>query len=157
MKTNKDLETPDEAIYAPESHPVAGGIGAVGGAVAGAAIGAALGPIGAITGAALGVACGAVAGKAIATGIDPEAEDTYWQKQYRHEPYYESEYAFDDYGPAYRLGWQRYSPHQSFESAEKLMSEEWAQGRGSSKLEWHQARDAAKAGWSRVGSLQPLD
>lgn len=157
MKPNHDLKTPEEAIYAPESHPVAGGIGAVGGAVAGAAMGAALGPLGAVTGAALGGAFGAIAGKAIATGIDPEAEDAYWQKQYRHEPYYKSEYAFEDYGPAYQMGWQLYSPHQSFEAAEKLMSDEWAKGRGSSKLEWNQARDAAKAGWSRVNSLRPQD
>lgn len=157
MKKNNDIETPDEAIYATERHPVAGGIGAVGGAVAGASLGAALGPLGAITGAALGGTFGAIAGKAIATGIDSEAEDAYWQKQYRHEPYYESEYAFDDYGPAYRLGWQLYSPHQSFESVEKIMSDEWAEGRGSSNLEWHQAREAAKAGWTRVQSLQSLD
>jgi len=157
MKTNNETETPEEALYAPESHPVAGGIGAIGGAVAGAALGSSLGPLGALTGAALGGTFGAIAGKGIAAGIDPEAEDAYWQKQYRHEPYYESEYAFDDYGPAYRLGWQRYSPHESFESVEKAMSDEWAQGRGSSKLEWHHARDAAKAGWSRVASLQQID
>ncbi|GAA5122020.1 hypothetical protein JIN84_01485 [Luteolibacter yonseiensis] len=157
MKANNDVEAPEEAIYAPESHPVAGGIGALGGAAAGAALGAGLGPLGAVTGAVIGVACGAIAGKAIAAGIDPEAEDVYWQKQYRHEPYYESEYAYDDYGPAYRLGWQLYSPHQSFEAAEKVMSDEWAQGRGSSKLEWNQARHAAKAGWSRIGSLQVGD
>lgn len=156
-RNSKPITDSDEALYAPESHPVAGGIGAVGGALAGAALGSSLGPLGAATGAVLGGAFGAIAGKGIATGIDPEAEEAYWQKHYQHESYYQSGYGYDDYGPAYQLGWRLYSPNQSFESAEKVMSDEWAQGRGSSKLQWHEARDAAKAGWSRVHSLQPKD
>ncbi|MES2925133.1 MAG: hypothetical protein V4819_26505 [Verrucomicrobiota bacterium] len=138
-------------------HALGQGIGAGGGAIAGAAMGSGLGPLGAVTGAVLGGVFGAITGRAIAAGIDPEEEETYWQEHYNKEPYYESEYEFGDYGPAYRLGWQLYSPDTSFESAEKTMSEQWAANRGTSKLEWHQARDAAKAGWTRVESLQTKD
>jgi len=158
MKPHNDPDkTPDEASYAPEDHGLGTGIGAGGGALTGAAVGSSLGPLGAVTGAVLGGVFGAIAGRAIAAGIDPEAEEAYWQKQYHKEPYYESEYAFEDYGPAYRLGWQLYSPQTSFEAAENVMSEQWIKGRGTSKLEWHKARDAAKAGWNRVASLQAED
>ncbi|HEX7261649.1 MAG TPA: glycine zipper domain-containing protein [Luteolibacter sp.] len=153
MKTpNKHEEQRDKdaASYAAESHPLAGGIGAVGGGLTGAAIGSAIGPLGALTGAALGATFGAIVSKGIAEGIDPEAEQAYWKKRYREEPYYENEYAFDDYGPAYRMGWQLFTPDMSFEAAEQIMSDEWEQGKGSSRLPWTHARNAAKASWERV-------
>lgn len=155
MKPHDDRENED-ASYGPEDHALGESIGMGGGAIAGAVMGSSLGPLGAVTGAVLGGGFGAIAGRGIALGIEPETEDAYWREHYHQEPYYDSSYAYEDYGPAYRLGWQLYSPHTSFEAAEKIMSAEWAKGRGSSKLEWHQARDAAKAGWSRV-SLQPKE
>ena len=147
---NKDS---DEPIYAPEEHGLGEGIGAGGGAITGAAIGSSLGPLGAVTGAVLGGVFGAIAGRGIAVAIDAKAEEAYWEVHHVDEPYYESDYAFEDYGPAYRLGWQHYSPDSSFEAEEEAMADEWAQGRGSSRLEWEKARDAAKAGWSRVSLL----
>ncbi len=158
MKPDNDPDNnkaTDEPSYAPEEHGLGTGIGAGGGALTGALMGASLGPLGSVTGAILGGAFGAVAGRAIAAGIDPEAEDAYWHERFNKEPYYESGYAFEDYSPAYRLGWQLYSPQTTFESAEKILSDEWAKGRGGSKLDWHQARDAAKAGWTRMESLHP--
>jgi hypothetical protein len=123
----------DVVSGAADNHPVSTAVGAVGGTLAGAALGAALGPIGALSGAAVGSMIGAVAGKGIAKGIDPEAETAYWQRRYREEPYYQAEYSFDDYGPAYGLGWRLYAPDTSFESSEKVMSllvvvNEWRYG-----------------------------
>jgi hypothetical protein len=140
-----------------ESHPLGTGIGAVGGTLAGAALGSALGPLGALTGAAIGSVAGAIAGRGIAEGIDPDAEIAYWQRRYREEPYYQSEYAFDDYGPAYGLGWRLYAPDSTFESVEPRMSESWEKERGSSRLPWHHARDAARASWERVHANRQID
>lgn len=140
-----------------ESHPIGTGLGAVGGAVGGAALGSTLGPLGALTGAAIGSVAGAIAGRGIAEGIDPDAETAYWQRRYRDEPYYRSEYAFDDYGPAYGLGWRLYAPDVTFEAAEPLMSETWNKDRGTSRLPWSEAREAARASWDRVHSSRPPD
>lgn len=147
---NKDEK--DVVSYAAEPHKLGTGIGAVGGAITGAAIGSSLGPLGAVTGAVLGGSFGAIAGAGIAEGIDPDAEEAYWQRRYRDEPYYESEYTFDDYGPAYKMGWQLYSPEVSFEAAEKSIADQWARERNSSRLEWPKARDAAAAGWTKARS-----
>ena len=158
MKPHNDSDRGDEAVTQDlQKHALGQHIGTGGGAIAGAAMGASLGPLGAVTGALIGGTFGAIAGRAIAASIDPEGEDAYWQEHFPQEPYFQSGYTFEDYGPAYRMGWQLYSPHTSFESVDKIMSDQWAQSRGNSKLEWHQARDAAKAGWTRMESFQPKD
>ena len=153
MKTDEN-ETPsddkDPVSYAAGSHPLGAGIGAAGGALTGAALGAALGPAGAVTGAILGGAFGAIAGEGIAEGIDPEAETTYWQNHYHHEPFYLPGHAFEDYGPAFRLGWESYRPEATFEESEETLRDKWTKDKGSSKLEWEQARDAVRAAWTRV-------
>ncbi|RYD47041.1 MAG: hypothetical protein EOP85_06240, partial [Verrucomicrobiaceae bacterium] len=135
--------SPAGPVYEENHHLLGTGIGAVGGALTGAAVGAIAGPVGVVAGAVAGGAFGAVAGAAYSLGVDPEVETSYWHDRYRNEPYYRDEYAFEDYGPAYQLGWQLYSPNVSFEMAEKAMSEEWAKNRGASRLEWDHAREAA--------------
>lgn len=146
----------DDAKYAPESHTVGAEVGAVSGGMAGATLGTALGgPAGLVAGATLGAAVGAIAGFGIAEGIDPQAEQEYWQKHHRDEAYFESEYTFEDYGPAYQLGWQHYSPHTNFETAEEKLSSIWSQGRSNSQLNWDKAREAAKASWQKVQHALP--
>src|SRR6478672_3405929 len=133
METNDDPKTNnDKPVYAPEEHGLGEGIGAGGGAIAGAAIGSSLGPLGAVTGAVLGGAFGAIAGRGIAVAIDAKAEEAYWKQNHFAEPYYESDYEFEDYGPAYRLGWEHYSPETSFEAEEDVMADEWENVRGPS-------------------------
>lgn len=147
---DKDPLTKDPISSAADTHPIGTGVGAVGGLAVGAAIGSALGPLGALAGASIGAVSGAIAGRGIAEGIDPDAETAYWQRRYRDEPYYQSEYAFDDYAPAYGLGWRMYAPDATFETAEHRMSADWERERGNSKLPWENARDAARASWDRV-------
>src|SRR5438067_804534 len=91
----------------------AGGValGAVGAAIQGAATGTLVGgPVGTAVGAAVGVVAGAVggglAGKAIAETIEPTAEEAHWRKTYQERPYVEEGATYDDYGPAYRYGWE---------------------------------------------------
>lgn len=158
MKATKQPDkklTQDAISGASENHPVGTGVGALGGAAAGAVLGFALGPLGSITGAVVGTVAGAIAGKGIAEGINPEVEEAHWKSRFRDEPYYKSEYEYEDYGPAFRLGMQRYAPDASFASAEELMSKEWASERGTSRLEWQYAREAAKAGWDRIHHSYP--
>jgi len=142
----------DPITGAPGSHPVGTGLGSAGGAAAGAAIGAPAGPVGALVGGIIGAIAGGAAGHGIAESIDPTAEEAYWSENFRNEPYYEDDYDYTDYQPAYRMGYERYPSFQGrqYEDAERELAKEWEQTRGTSRLDWERARPAARASWQRI-------
>ena len=147
-------ENRDPITDAPGAHPVGVGIGAAaGGIAAGAAAGTlAAGPIGTGVGAAVGAVAGGLAGKAVAEHYDPTIEEKYWRNAYTNEPYYDTEYGFDDYMPAYRLGGAagaRYGD-TPFEAFEDDLAQEYRDARGNSRLDWEQAHPAVRAAWTRV-------
>lgn len=92
--------------------------------------------------------------------INPTAEDAYWRNTFRREPYYKAELGFDDYGPAYRVGYtapvRRSGP---FAALEEALRGDWAQVKGRSRLSWEEARQAARAAWEHAtqasGAAQP--
>ena len=147
-------ENRDPITNAPGAHPVGVGIGAAaGGIAAGAAAGTlAAGPVGTVVGAAIGAVAGGLAGKAVAEHYDPTVEENYWRGAYFNEPYYDTEYGFEDYLPAYRLGGAagaRYGD-TPFDVFEKDLAQEYRDTRGDSRLDWDQASPAARAAWTRV-------
>lgn len=155
--TKQPGTNPDPITGAPGAHPVGVGIGAAaGGIAAGAAAGTlAAGPIGTVVGAAVGAVIGGLGGKAVAEHFDPTVEEQYWRGAYNNEPYYKSEYGFDDYAPAYRLGGEareRYGD-APFEDVESDLADDYRRARGTSRLEWNVARDATRAAWTRVGGI----
>ena len=95
----------DPLSDAPGAHPVGTGIGAAGGAVTGAAFGAMGGPIGAAVGGVAGAVVGGLAGKGAAEAVNPTVEDAYWRDAYQSEPYYVAGRSYEEYRPAYELGW----------------------------------------------------
>ena len=104
-------DNPDPITGAPGAHPVGTGLGAAaGGVIAGAAAGTVAGPVGAVAGAAVGAIVGGLAGKGVAEGVNPSDEDAYWRANFEREPYYLAGYGFDDYAPAYRLGYDAAAP-----------------------------------------------
>lgn len=154
--TRKD-ENRDPITGEPGSHPLGTGLGSASGAAAGAAIGALGGPVGMAVGGVIGAVAGGVVGHEVAEGLDPTAEDAYWNEQHRKEPYYEADYDFNDYRPAYRMGYDQYArnPGVSFDSTEASLSDKWNdEYRGRSRLEWEKARDAMRAGWERLENRQ---
>ena len=111
----------DPITGAPGSHPVGTGVGAAAGAVgAGAAVGSCGRTVGTAVGAAVGAVVGGLAGKGIAERIDPTVEDQYWRENYKTRPYVAAGSSYDDYGPAYRYGWDSYGLYgdRSFDVAE---------------------------------------
>ena len=144
----------DPITDAPGAHPVGVGIGAAaGGIAAGAAVGTlAAGPVGTVVGAAVGAFAGGLAGKAVAEHYDPTIEETYWRGAFSNEPYYDTEYGYEDYAPAYRLGGAAGARHEiaSFDGLEKDLAQEYRKSRGDSRLEWEQASPAARAAWTHV-------
>ena len=141
----------DPLTNEPGAHPVGTGVGAAGGAVAGAAAGAFGGPIGAAVGGIAGAIVGGLAGKAAAESVNPTAEDAYWRESYNREPYYQSGRTYDEYRPAYELGWSSVDRYEGdFAAVEPHLSRDWGTARGTSTLDWEQARPATQAAWERA-------
>jgi phage tail tape-measure protein len=156
--TGNDMNR-DPISGAPGAHPVGTGIGATGGAAAGAAIGSVAGPVGTIVGGAVGAVVGGLAGKAGGEAVNPTAENAYWQEAHASQPYATSSNGYDDYAPAYKLGYEsraRYGD-SSFDQAESQLKTEWERTKGSSKLAWEQAAPATRAAWHRVERVLPGD
>ena len=87
---------------------------------------------------------------AVAGIVRPDAEERHWQRCYRAEPYHVAGCAYEDYAPAYRLGYSRF--HGGGFRLEDVMADaerEWPHVRGRSCLDWPQAAPAFAAAWQR--------
>jgi len=111
-----------------------------------------------IAGAALGAAAGGAAGKGIARAVNPKAEDTFWQGAYINAPYYAAGRTYDDYAPAYRLGYEGWSRYGGvYDDYEPRLASEWDSVKGRSRLTWEEAKAASRASWDRVERAIPGD
>jgi uncharacterized protein (TIGR02284 family) len=144
----------DPLTNEPGAHPVGTGVGAaVGGASAGAAAGAVGGPVGAVVGGVAGAVVGGLAGKAAAEGVNPTNEDAYWRESYEREPYYVGGRTYDQYRPAYELGWSSVGRYEGdFDAVEPRLADEW-RARHSDGLGWEDARPATRAAWDRASGM----
>ena len=155
--TAKNPSNADPISGAPGAHPAGVGVGAAGGAAAGAAIGSMAGPVGTVVGGAIGAVAGGLAGKGAAEGVNPTAEDTYWRDNYTKTPGYKADYTYDDYAPAYALGYNNARRFPSYDLAEPHMADEWDRVKGHSRLSWEQAKAASRAAWDKVERAMPGD
>lgn len=130
------------------------GIGVAGGAAAGAAAGMLGGPVTAAVGAVVGAAVGGFTGNKIAEAIDPSAEDAYWKEHFQAEPYYSGGFGYEDYAPAYRLGYaSRAEGKADWNALNTEWRERWDAERGASRLDWKAAEPAAQAAWRRAHEI----
>jgi uncharacterized protein (TIGR02284 family) len=141
----------DPITGAPGAHPVGTGVGATGGALAGAAAGSLAGPVGTVVGLVAGAVVGGLGGKAVGEAVNPTQEDAYWRENYDKETYYDTGRPYDDYAPAYKLGYLgRAERGADFDAVEPALAAEWSSRRGDSSLDWPQARPATRAAWDRA-------
>ena len=150
----------DPITKEPGSHPVGTGVGATGGAVAGAAVGGAVGgPVGAAIGGAAGAVAGGLGGHEVAEKVNPTVEDNFWRENYTSRPYVRDNVTYDDYRPAYRVGWESRERFRDrrFEEVESDLERNWEASRGESRLSWRDAREAARDAWHRVEERIPGD
>lgn len=83
--------------------------------------------------------------------INPTAEEAYWREAYRREPYVRPDFDYEDYGPAYRVGYTAPVRRQGgFEELETDLKNDFQQVRGRSRLGWEEAREATRAAWRRA-------
>ena len=143
----------------PGAHPVGAGVGALGAGAAGAAIGGAVGgpvgaPIGAVIGTVVGGIGGGLAGKGIAEAINPTEEDAYWQSNFRNASYFQNDYEFADYAPAYKVGYEGYRQSamsgRKYADMEPDMQRDFEQTKGTSRLDWEKAKAASRDAWDRA-------
>lgn len=160
MKTEQEIDRNEDPITGePGSHPVGVGVGTAGGAATGAAIGAVGGPVGVVVGALVGGVAGAYAGKGVAEAIDPTVEEAYWRDNHSSQEWADGDTNYDEYEPAYRMGYEKRALHTEsrWDDKETELESEWDEFKGDSRLQWEKAKHATRAGWHRVEDVLPGD
>ena len=100
----------------------------------------------------------ALAGKGVGGMVNPQAENEHWRNSYQTQPYYTPGYTYDDYEPAYALGYNSYGKYPGdYDTNEAHLAGEWDRVKGNSRLSWDQAKSASRAAWHKVERAIPGD
>lgn len=89
------------------------------------------------------------------TQRDAHLQDAYWQRRYSREGYFRPGFDYEDYAPAYCVGyagWAQYGG--SFAEAERSLWANWERIKGGSRLSLREALPAMQAAWNRMAYLQ---
>jgi hypothetical protein len=129
----------------------------MGAAVAGAIAGTVAGPVGTVVGTVVGGIAGAVSGRAVGESLNPTVETEFWRSEYRRRPYYQEQFPFESYHPAYRAGWESAIDTEDWMAGEKLAKskydeDKWETEGGAPKLSWEEAKQAARDAYDRAHS-----
>ena len=83
-----------------------------------------------------------------------ELEDHYWQTHFSREPYYVQGRGYDQYQPAYQLGWKSALEHPdaSFKDFAQELEADWIRQRASSLLPWREVEVAVKDAWEHANA-----
>lgn len=82
-----------------------------------------------------------------------QVEDLFWSTQYWKEHYFRADYDYEDYAPAYCVGYSGCAQYGgTFEEAEKSLCANYLRIKGDSRLTWEEAIHPIRAAWVRVGS-----
>jgi hypothetical protein len=86
---------------------------------------------------------------------DVRKQDAYWQKAHAKERYFRPGLSYDDYAPAYCVGYTgRMQYGGCWEDAEKSLISNWVRIKGDSRLGLEDALLAMRAAWDRVAQPQ---
>jgi hypothetical protein len=78
-------------------------------------------------------------------------QDEYWQRTFRGERYFDAGFDYEDYAPAYCVGYAGHSQYGgSFDEAERSLCANWERIKGDSRLALAQALPAMRAAWERM-------
>ena len=106
-----------------------------------------------------GLGAGVVADRGKAHALDHDQEDAYWSERHTREPYYDPQRSYEDYAPAYRLGWESRAKYDNgtYDRYEPAFGNDWDRVKGTSRLSWEEAKHATRAAWHRVERALPGD
>lgn len=87
--------------------------------------------------------------------LDAGQEDAYWQRSYRRERYFRPGLDYEDYAPAYCVGYIGYAQYGgAFEDAEPWLRANWERIKGDSRLGLDDARLAMRSAWERLAGVE---
>ena len=87
--------------------------------------------------------------------VSTQVEDRYWSDSYWKEAYFRPDYDYEDYAPAYCVGYSGCAQYGGrFEDAETSLCANFLRIKGDSRLTWQEAREPVLAAWHRVESAQ---
>jgi hypothetical protein len=88
---------------------------------------------------------------AMLRGYSAQLEDLYWAKNYWRQPYFRADYDYEDYAPAYCVGYSGCAQYGGrFEDSEKSLCANFVRIKGDSRLTWEEAIEPIRAAWARV-------
>ena len=83
--------------------------------------------------------------------VDARQEDAFWERSYWQERYYSPGLEYEDYAPAYCVGYIGYAQYGgNYDDAEKSLCANWERIKGDSRLSLADARMAMRAAWQRM-------
>lgn len=83
--------------------------------------------------------------------VRPELEDAYWESVYWAQPYFRQEFSYEDYAPAYCVGYIGYAQYGGCcQDAEKSLCANWERIKGASRLSLDEALVAIRAAWEHA-------
>lgn len=83
--------------------------------------------------------------------VDARREDAHWRRAFRYERYYSHGLDYEDYAPAYCVGYIGYAQYGGeYEDAETSLCANWERIKGDSRLPLEDARHAMRAAWDRM-------
>ncbi|MGE4242511.1 hypothetical protein [Ramlibacter sp.] len=88
--------------------------------------------------------------------VNPQEQDTYWQQAHAGEQYFRRELGYEDYAPAYCVGYIGYAQYGgnggTYDDAEKSLCANWVRIKGDARLSYDEARLAMRAAWDRAAA-----
>jgi hypothetical protein len=86
--------------------------------------------------------------------VDPETHDAYWQAAFWAEAYYRDDCTYEDYAPAYCVGYCGHAQYGGdFDDAEKSLCANWVRIKGDSRLTFEEAMQAIRAAWDHAATI----
>jgi hypothetical protein len=83
--------------------------------------------------------------------VNAQEEDAYWRRSFWRERYYSAGLDYEDYAPAYCVGYIGYAQYGGdFDDAERSLWANWARIKGDSRLSRDVAKLAMRAAWDRM-------
>jgi hypothetical protein len=83
--------------------------------------------------------------------VDPDEQDAFWRRSFWRENYYRQGLSYEDYAPAYCVGYVGYAQYGGeYEDAEKSLCANWERIKGDSRLSLDGALAAIRAAWNRM-------
>jgi hypothetical protein len=83
--------------------------------------------------------------------VDPQLHDAYWRSVYWAQPYHRGDLDYEDYAPAYCVGYVGFAQYgSSFDDAEKSLCANWLRIKGDSRLPLEEAMLAIRAAWQHA-------